>query len=432
MKMKMLIIGGGPAGRTAAMEAAQLGEEVVLIERKQVGGTCLHEGCMVVSGLNDVARFYLDSQKYTEMGIISEECTVNFKKVAQGVKRITDKIGKILEIETRETGAEIISGEAKLMDSMVEVKGEKHDYDKLLIATGARPFLPQISGVEHAINYQDVLDLKKIPGKVLIVGGGAIAAEFANIFFSFGSEVKIISRNKFLGNLDPDIKSYVMGNLLKDVEIMENTKLGEINRRGAITSQGEVEGKVFLATGMTPNSEIAKGIVEVGLKNEIIVDKEMKTSHPNIYAAGDVVGTIGTTPIARREGIVAARNACGVPSVMDYDLIPRSLTLYYQISTLISDKSSKGVEATIPGSAGPGSFWRVLDGDTGLTKMSVDLTSGNIEKVSSISPSSRTTIPYLAKMIRDGYKAGDFDDFLETHPSTDAIYKLLHFFAKHI
>jgi len=144
-----------------------------------------------------------------------------------------------------------------------------------------------------------------------------------------------------------------------------------------------------------------------------------------------VVGTIGTTPVARREGIVAARNACGVPSVMDYDLIPQSLNLYYQITTLISDKSSKGVNAMIPGSAGPGSFWRVLDGDTGLTKMSVDLDSGKIKNVSSISPSSRTSIPYLAKMMQDGYQAGDFDDFLETHPSTDAIYKLLHFFAKH-
>ena len=427
----MLIIGGGPAGRTAAMETAQLGEEVILIEKKQVGGTCLHEGCMVVSGLNDIVRFYLDSQKYTEMGIISNDCPINFKKATQGIKRIIEKIGNVLEKETLESGAEIISGKAKLLDSVVEVDGEKHDYDKLLIATGARSFLPAVPGMEHTLNYQDVLDLKKIPEKLLIVGGGAIAAEFASIFSSLGSKVKVIARNKFMGDLDPDVKSYVIRNLLKDVEIMENTSVEKVKKKDAITTQGELEGKVFLATGMTPNSEIAKGTVKIGLKNEIIVDRKMKTSHPDIYAAGDVVGTIGTTPVARREGIVAARNACGIPSVMDYNLIPQSLTLYYQITTLISDKSSKGVEAIIPGSAGPGSFWRVLDGDTGLTKMSVDLESGDIKKISSISPSSRTSIPYLAKMMRDGYQTGDFDDFLETHPSTDAIYKLLHFFAKH-
>jgi dihydrolipoamide dehydrogenase len=429
--MKILVIGGGPAGRTAAMEAAHIGEEVTLIEKEHVGGTCLHEGCTVISGLNDIVRFLQDSKRYKEMGIIPQEPQIDYLKVAQGVKETTTKIEKVLKRETKAAGAELVQGNAILKEDKVKVDEVEFNYDKLIIATGSRPFIPPITGVETALTYRDVLNLKKIPEKLIIVGGSVIAAEYAGIFSSFGSDVNVLSRREFLGKLDNDIKDYVVKNLLMNVKIQENIAVDEITSVGVHTSQGELEGRVFLATGMTPNSEIASEMVDIGSKNEIIVDQQMKTNHPDIYAAGDVVGKIGTTPVARREGIVAARNACGVSALMDYHLIPQSITLYYYISTLSSEDSSEAVEGRIPGSAGPGSFWRALDGDTGFTKMSVDLESGDIKNISSISPSSRTSIPYLAKMIKDGYKTSDFDDFMETHPSTDAIYKLLHFFAKY-
>jgi dihydrolipoamide dehydrogenase len=170
-----------------------------------------------------------------------------------------------------------------------------------------------------------------------------------------------------------------------------------------------------------------------------VVNKQMQTSNPSIYAAGDVVGTIGNTPVARMEGVVAARNACDISASMDYSLTAQSLTLYYPVSYLVpqkpsetrSDQSSEEFEVRIRGSGGPGSFWNVLDGNTGFTKMAADMETGKIISASSISPSSRTSMPYLAKMIKDGYKTSDFDDFIETHPSTDAIYKSLHFLAKY-
>nr|WP_243687362.1 hypothetical protein [Methanobacterium formicicum] len=164
-----------------------------------------------------------------------------------------------------------------------------------------------------------------------------------------------------------------------------------------------------------------------------MVNEQMKTSNPSIYAAGDVVGTVGNTPVARREGVVAARNACDVSATMDYHLIPQSITLYYPVSFIDSgaEQSEDEFDVRIRGSAGPGSFWHALDGETGFTKISSDLETSEITRVSSISPASRTSIPYLAKMVKDGYKTADFDDFIETHPSTDAIYKLLHFLSKY-
>lgn len=431
--MKMVIIGGGPAGRSAAMEAAQLEAEVTLIEKEHIGGTCLHEGCMVVCGLNDVIRFHEDSKNYQKLGIISQKHQIDYSHLAAGIKKVTGKIENVLKHETQQSGAEIVLGEAKIKEGEVEVNGKKYPYDKLLITTGSRPLIPPIPGVENALTYKDVLDFKEVPRNLNIIGSGVIAAEFAGIFSSLGSEVKILCRNQFLSNIDPEIKTYVVDHLLTDVEVLENVQVHEISPEGASTSNGHLDGSVFLATGMTPNSEIGSGLVELGSKGEIMVNEQMKTSNPSIYAAGDVVGTVGNTPVARMEGVVAARNACDISATMDYHLIPQSLTLYYPVSFLDSgiEKSEDKFNVRIRGSAGPGSFWHVLDGKTGFTKISSDLETGDITRVSSISPASRTSIPYLAKMIKDGYKTADFDDFIETHPSTDAIYKLLHYLSKY-
>ena len=431
--MKIIIIGGGPAGRSAAIEAAQLGAEVTLIEREHVGGTCLHEGCMVISGLNDVVRFHEDSKNYRKMGIIPEELPINYSHLATGIRKITGKIENVLKHETQQSGVEIIIGEAKIAEGKVLLNGEEHPYDKLLIATGSRPFLPDIPGVEHALTYKDVLNLKEVPEKLNIVGSGVIAAEFAGIFSALGSKVTILCRSQFLRNLDPEIKDYIVKHLLSDVKILENSVVNEITSEGALASTGFVGGLVFMATGMVPNSEIAQGMVELGSKKEIIVNKQMKTSNPSIYAAGDVVGTVGNVPVARREGVIAARNACDISATMDYHLIPQSLNLYYPVSFFNSDNedSENEFNVRIRGSAGPGSFWHALDGETGFTKITSNLETGEITRVSSISPSSSTSTPYLAKMIKEGYKTSDFDDFIETHPSTDAIYKLLHYLSRY-
>ena len=170
-----------------------------------------------------------------------------------------------------------------------------------------------------------------------------------------------------------------------------------------------------------------KHLVETGKKGEIIVNKRMQTSNNDIYAAGDVVAGIGTTPVARMEGVVAARNACGVAAEVNYNFIPSSISLYYDVSYIKSNE--EGINGHIPGSAGPGAFWNVLDRETGFTKVVVD-NEGKIKGISSISPSARSVLAYMAKFMKEGYKTYDFDDFVEAHPSTDAVYKLLRYFSK--
>ena len=427
--MEIVVIGGGPAGRTASIEAASLGENVTLIERNEVGGTCLNEGCMVVCGLNDVVKFLEDAKNFKNLGIINEDYNFSFNKVTSGVKETIGKIIKVLEYETEDAGVKIIKGTAKLQDSSVILGNETIEYDKLIIATGARPFIPDIEGAENAITYKDILNLTEIPEELIIIGSGVIAAEFANIFSHFGSKVHILCRNEFLSVLDKDIKKYVLKHFLPDVIIHENVQTNKIYKNHISINNTEISGKTLFAAGMTPNSEIASNIVDIDKKGHIIVNNRMQTNHENIYAAGDVAGKTGNTPISRAEGVIAARNACGIYSEMDYRFIPYAINLYYDVAFLSSEDKDTGVSGYIPGSGGPGSFWRVLEGMTGLTKINVN-ENRSINEIYSISPSSRTSMAYVSKLLKEGQKIDDFDDFMEVHPSTDAIYKLMRFFAR--
>ncbi len=427
--MDIVIIGGGPAGRTAAIEASNIGENVILIEENKIGGTCLNEGCMVVCGLNEVSKFLVDSKNFKNLGIIDNIHKISFDKVISGVKNTIDKINHVLDFETRDAGAEIIMGQAELQNEKVIVEGKEFDYDKLIIATGARPLIPKIEGAEKAITYKDILNLTELPEELNIMGSGVISAEFANIFSTMGAKVNILCRNQFLKMLDEDIKKYLLKNLLTDVNIYENVRAEAINEDHISTDKGKMKGKTLFAVGMVPNSEIAVDIVNTDERGHIIVDNRMQTSHKSIYAAGDVAGRIGNTPISRAEGITAARNACGIYTKMDYSLIPYSINLYYDVAFIDFQKNDQSIEGHIPGSAGPGSFWRVLEGMTGITKIGVNEDRG-LNKLFSVSPSSRTSMAYMSKLLREGQKIDDFDDFMEVHPSTDAIYKLMRFFAR--
>jgi dihydrolipoyl dehydrogenase len=426
--MNVVVIGGGSAGRTASIEAAQIGENVTLIEMDKIGGKCLNTGCMVICGLNDVAKFVKNAQRFNKMGITSTNPDIDFGKVADGIKNTTAKIRGVITSETKKASVNIVIGEAKIGEGVVTVEGKDYPYDKLIIATGSDSHIPPIKGVEHSKTYKDLLNYKYVPDKMIIVGSGTIATEIAGIFSAMGTKVHILCRKSFLKTVEPDIKSYIMEKLLRDVEIHENVPVMEIHPDGVTTKSGRMTGEVILAVGMNPNSELVKDLVETGHKGEIVVNKRMETSHKDIYAAGDVVGGIATTPVARMEGVVAARNACGIAAEVDYKFIPSSISLYYDVSFI--NPSGDGVEGHIPGSAGPGAFWNVLDRDTGITKAVVDVENGDIKGVSSISPSARTVIAYMSKFMRDGYKTYDLDDFVEAHPSTDAVYKLMKFFSK--
>ena len=428
--MENIVIGSGPAGRLGSIELGKLGKEVTLIEKNHIAGTCLNEGCMVICALTDITKFIDTASKFNDYGFIKSQLDISYEKIVEKIVETQEKLRHLNQLENESFGNEIIYGEASIDGNRVRVNGESIEFDNLLIATGARPFIPNIKGSEYGLTNKDILKIDKVPEKLNIIGGGIIACEIANIYSTLGSEVNVIARSAFLKEIGENAKKYVLENIIPDVKVYENTNVTEAYKNKVLTDrEDELDGVPFFATGRVPNSEIAEGIVELNSDKTIKVDEMMKTSSENIYAAGDVTGGYQLTPVARMEGIAAARNMAGYANKVSYNCIPQTLSLNTEVSFVENEKSQCDSEdkATIgiPGIAGPHAFWNILTGNTGYSEVEFDRKNNKINRINSISPSSTSDVAYLSYLMRMDYDLDDYAEFLEIHPSTDSNYKII-------
>ena len=428
--MKNIVIGSGPAGRLGSLELGKLGEEVTLIEKNHIAGTCLNEGCMVICALTDITKFIDNNNRFNNYGFIKSQMEVSYDKIVEKITETQVKLRELNQLENESVGNEVIYGEARIDGNYVEVNNESIEWENLLIATGARPFIPDLKGAQYGLTNKDILKLDDVPEKLNIIGGGIIACEIANIYSTLGSEVNVIARSQFLKDLSENTKKYVLKKIIPNVNVIENTDVIEVSKDKVLTdSNEELEGIPFFATGRVPNSEIAEGFVELNPDKSIKVNDMMQTSVDNVYAAGDVTGGYQLTPVARMEGIVAARNMANYPNKVSYDCIPQTLSLNTEVSFVENEKTdlTDDEKATIgiPGIAGPGAFWKILTGDTGYSEVEFDKNRNRINRINSISPSSTSDVAYLSYLMRMDYDLDDYSEFLEIHPSTDSNYKII-------
>jgi len=414
--MKNIVIGSGPAGRLGSLELGKLGEDVTLIEKNHIAGTCLNEGCMVVCALTDITKFIDSNRRFNDYGFVKSQIDISYSKIVEKIVETQEKLRHLNQLENESVGNNVIYGEASIEENCVKVAGESFEYDNLLIATGARPFIPDIKGSEFGLTNKDILKIDDVPESLNIIGGGIIACEIANIYSTLGSHVNVIARSKFLKELGDNAREYVLENIIPDVNIIENTNVKEAFKDKILTDgDGELDGVPFFATGRVPNSEIADGFVELNSDKTIKVNEFMETDRDNVYAAGDVTGGYQLTPVARMEGITAARNMAKYPNKVSYNCIPQTLSLNTEVSFVENEKSTCSDEdkATIgiPGIAGPGSFWKILSGDTGYTEVEFDKKNNKINKINSISPSSTSDVAYLSYLMREGYDLDDTGTF---------------------
>ena len=432
----IVVLGGGPAGRIASIRLASSGKEVWLIERGGIGGQCLHFGCMPVCALNDVARFVHSARTFHNLGIIDTVPDFNFSTIFSEMHTIQEKIATVLDTETRSSGVNIIYGKTgRLEGKKVFVGDEQMEADAVIAATGSRPNIPDIKGIGLGGVYtpHTLFGMKELPKKLAIIGGSVMAAEFAYIFSLFGSEVTIISRSTFLKNTDKHLRALAIREL-EGVEISENTSVQSISGRSHISSvRVSAEGKeesieadtVLVAAGLVPRSEMLNG-VKKGPVGEVIVDRRMQTSVADVYACGDVTGPPYLTPVARYHGIIAADNILGKTRTMDMKYIPQSINLAHELA--FCTRETEGTASlSIPGPAGPGTFWSVPSGDTGLAKVMVEPDSGAISGICAAGPGGGLIAGYMAFLMNRHFSVHDFEEFIEVHPSTDGIYGLLKY-----
>lgn len=339
MDYQVIIIGGGPAGYTAAEAAGKAGLSVLLIEKQNLGGVCLNEGCIPTKTLLYSAKTYDGAKHASKYAVSVGEVSFDLPKIIARKSKVVRKL--VLGVKGKLTANQvtIVSGEAQLIDkNTVRCGEETYRAENLILCTGSETFIPPISGVE-AVDYwthREALNNKEVPTSLAIVGGGVIGMEFASFFNSLGVEVTVIEMmDEILGGMDKELSALLRAEYAKrGIKFLLSTKVVSLaqTEEGAVVSYENAEGsgsvvaqKLLMSVGRRPVTK-GFGLENLGLKcterGSIVVDEQMRTSVPNIYVCGDLTGFSLLAHTAVREAEVAVHTILGKQDAMSYCAIP--------------------------------------------------------------------------------------------------------------
>lgn len=339
MDYQVIIIGGGPAGYTAAEAAGKAGLSVLLIEKQNLGGVCLNEGCIPTKTLLYSAKTYDGAKHASKYAVSVGEVSFDLPKIIARKSKVVRKL--VLGVKGKLTANQvtIVSGEAQLIDkNTVRCGEETYRAENLILCTGSETFIPPIPGVE-AVDYwthREALNNKEVPTSLAIVGGGVIGMEFASFFNSLGVEVTVIEMmDEILGGMDKELSALLRAEYAKrGIKFLLSTKVVSLaqTEEGAVVSYENAEGsgsvvaqKLLMSVGRRPITK-GFGLENLGLKcterGSIVVDEQMRTSVPNIYVCGDLTGFSLLAHTAVREAEVAVHTILGKQDAMSYCAIP--------------------------------------------------------------------------------------------------------------
>lgn len=306
MTYDLAIIGGGPAGYSAAFEAKRHHMSVVIFERDLMGGTCLNRGCVPTKYLSHAARKYHEIKNAAGNGFIIPEVGIDYRKIISRMTDVVETLRDCLEGQLRRDGVLVIKGNASIVEKgTVNCGGDLYEAKNILIATGT---VPKNLLVEEAISSDDLLKLNHIPKELHVLGGGTIAVEFAEIFRMFGSEVTIsIRSDRILRKWDREISVGLTQSMKrKGIIIQKNCDFDQLNT--------DKDAIVLSATGRLASIPSSTGgLFDIGSAGGIIVDENGQTRTAGIYAAGDVVnGSVQLAHVGMEQGRHIVRHIAGM------------------------------------------------------------------------------------------------------------------------
>ncbi|MDD3170932.1 MAG: dihydrolipoyl dehydrogenase [Bacilli bacterium] len=344
----LIIIGAGPGGYELALEASKKGLKVTLIEQDQLGGTCLNYGCIPTKSYYQNAKILKELEKKEIFGITGKldfDFSVAYKRKEEIISSLKEGIKFLLD----KTDIEYINGRGRLINSnTVKVGEETYIAENIVIATGSRPIRLDLPGfsLEGVLTSRDLLELKDIPQKMVIIGGGVIGIEMASIFHKFGCDVEVIEMcDAVLPNYDQEISKRLQGYLKQQgIKIHMRSKVVKIDKKenlivNFIEKDSEnliVCDKVLLAIGRKPNIDNL-GLEDVGINytgKGITVDDNFMTNIPHIYAIGDVNGKTMLAHAATYSGYKVLSNILNEPDEIDLENIPSCVFTFPEIASI--------------------------------------------------------------------------------------------------
>ncbi len=442
-KFDAVVIGAGPGGYVCAIRLAQLGQKTAIVEKDKWGGVCLNVGCIPSKALIYASSQYWKAQhELAEMGVQTSGVKVDLPKMQEWksgvVKKLTQGVAGLLKANK----VEMISGEATFKDAnTIQIKnGATIQAKQFVIATGSRiveiPILP-FNG-KTIINSTDALELKTLPKKLLVVGGGFIGLEIGTVYAKLGSEVTIVeAMDQIVSTIDPELVQVVMKRLraLK-VRVMTGTKALGLKEK-PLQLQVEQAGKkesldadvILVSVGRKPNSDglgLEKLGVEIDNRGNILVDRQSRTKVPSIFAIGDVAGAPQLAHRASMDGLLVAETIASGKGFRDYRTIPWAVFSDPEIAVCgLTEKEAKekGIAVKVgkfPFAAN-GRALSTNDSD-GFIKVLINEKDESIVGVHIVGPEASNLIAEAALAIEMGATAEDLVRTIHTHPTLPEVF----------
>ncbi|MBC8998655.1 glutathione-disulfide reductase [Pseudomonas sp. N40(2020)] len=432
----LYVIGAGSGGVRAARFAAGFGAKVAVAESRYLGGTCVNVGCVPKKLLVYGAHFAEDFEQAAGFGWSLGEADFDWSTLIANKDREINRLNGIYRNLLVNSGVTLHEAHAKIVGPHeVEVNGERFTAKNILIATGGWPQIPEIPGHEHAISSNQAFFLKELPKRVLVVGGGYIAVEFAGIFHGLGANTTLLYRGDlFLRGFDGSVRKHLQEELTKrGMDLQFNADIARIDKQAdgslkATLKDGRVleADCIFYATGRRPmldNLGLENTDVQLDDKGFIKVDEQYQTSEPSILALGDVIGRVQLTPVALAEGMAVARRLFKPEQYrpVDYKMIPTAVFSLPNIGTVgLTEEEARdaGHDVVIFESRfRPMKLTLTECQEKTLMKLVVD---GNTDKVLGchmVGPDAGEIVQGLAVALKAGATKRDFDDTIGVHPT---------------
>ena len=432
----LFVIGAGSGGVRASRVAAAHGARVAVAEEFRVGGTCVIRGCVPKKLLIYGAHFAEDLKDARRFGWNVPDCGFEWTTLRDNVLHDVDRLEGLYKNTLENHKVELIAERATITGphSVKLASGRDISAKVILVATGAWPIIPEVEGAEHGITSNEVFHLDECPGRIVIVGGGYIANEFAGIFHQFGSHVTMVNRGgTLLRGYDETVRDRLLQiSMMKGINFRFNAKMEKIEKNGDGTlcvrfADGDpvAADLVLFATGRRPHTEglgLETAGGELDEKGAIKVDEYSRSSCESIYAVGDVTDRLQLTPVAIREGHAFADTVFGDNKrKVDYGCVPSAVFSHPPLAgvgmTEAEARNKLGTVKIYTSDFRP--MKNVLAGrdERALYKMIVDATTDKVVGLHMIGPDAPEILQAAAVAVKAGLTKQDFDDTVALHPS---------------
>jgi glutathione reductase (NADPH) len=432
----LFVIGAGSGGVRAARFAAGFGAKVAVAESRYLGGTCVNVGCVPKKLLVYSAHFADEFSQAKGFGWSMQEASFDWPTLIANKNREITRLNGIYRNLLVNSGVTLLESHARLLDAHhVEVDGQTYSAKTILLATGGWPQKPNIPGTQHAITSNEVFFLEHLPKRVLVVGGGYIAVEFASIFHGMGAHTSLLYRGElFLRGFDGAVREHLKDELAKSgVDLQFNTDIARIDKQPdgsllATLHNGQLLAcdTVFYATGRRPmldNLGLENTKVQLDERGYVRVDELYQSSEPSILAIGDMIGRVQLTPVALAEGMAVARRLFKPKEYrpVDYQLIPTAVFSLPNIGTVgLSEEQARAAGHNIKVFESRFRPMQLSFSDSQqktLMKLVVDADTDRMLGCHMVGPDAGEIIQGIAVAMKAGATKQHFDDTMGIHPT---------------